>query len=203
MSIKYVRIDDCADVRPGYSAKSAIVNDPKGTLQVITAQHIAKGEVYRYYEDDALRISPPKFFEKYLVTAGDVLFMSRGMSNYAVLIESVPDPTIAPLTFFIIRPKQNLLPEYLVWYLNQDMMKAKLNEIRAGAGTPMISSKEFRELSIPLPPLDTQKKIAEIGRLQIREKQLIQRLADETERLHQAIGRSLLSNQISKRSDHK
>lgn len=194
MTIKYVRIEDCADLRPGFSAKSAIVNDPEGTLQVITAQHITKGEAYRYNENHSLLISPPKFYEKYLVRPGDILFMSRGISNYAVLIESIPDPTIAPLTFFIIRPKQNVLPAYLVWYLNQDMMKAKLNEIRSGAGTPMIPSKDFRELFIPLPPLVTQKKIAEVGQLQMCEKQLLKQLANETDRLHQAIGRSLLLN---------
>lgn len=189
-----MRIEDCADVRPGFSAKSAIENDPKGTLQVITAQHIAKGEVYRYDKDHSLLITPPKFYEKYLVTAGDILFMSRGISNHAVLIESVPDPTIAPLSFFIMRPKQNVLSEYLVWYLNQDMMKGKLNEIRSGAGTPMISSKEFRELSIPLPPLATQKKIAVLWRLQMHEKQVLQQRANETDRLNQAIGRALFSN---------
>jgi restriction endonuclease S subunit len=194
MSIKNVRIADCADVRPGFSAKSAIENDPQGTLQVITAQHIAKGEVYRYDKDHSLLITPPKFYEKYLVTAGDVLFMSRGISNHAVLIESVPDPTIAPLSFFIMKPKQNVLSEYLVWYLNQDMMKGKLNEIRSGAGTPMISSKEFRELSIPLPPLATQKKIAALWRLQMYEKLLLQQLANETDRLNQAIGRALFLN---------
>jgi len=194
MTIKFVRIEDCADVRPGFSAKSAILNDPEGSLQVITAQHITKGEVYRYNEDHSLFISPPKFYEKYLVTAGDILFMSRGISNHAVLIESVPDPTIAPLSFFIIKPKRNVLSEYLVWYFNQDMMKGKLNEIRSGAGTPMIPSKEFRELSIPLPPLATQKKIAVLWRLQMHEKLLLQQLADETDRLNQAIGRSLLLN---------
>lgn len=194
MNYKYVRIEDCADVRPGFSAKSAIVNEPEGTLQVIAAQHITKGETYRYHEDHALLITPPKFYEKYTVAAGDVLFMSRGTNNYAVLIESVPEPAIAPLTFFIIKAKQNAVPEYLAWYLNQEMMKARLNEIRAGAGTPMIPSKEFRELTIPLPPLATQQRIAELGRLQMREKQLIQQLAKETERLHEAIGRSLFSN---------
>lgn len=194
MSIKNVKIEDCADLRPGFSAKSAIENDPKGTLQVITAQHIAKGEVYRYDKDHSLLITPPKFYEKYLITAGDILFMSRGISNHAVLIESVPDPTIAPLSFFIIRPKQNVLSEYLVWYLNQDMMKGKLNEIRSGAGTPMISSKEFRELSVPLPPLATQKKIAALWRLQMHEKLLLQQLANETDRLNQAIGRAIFLN---------
>ncbi len=194
MKIKHVKIEDCADVRPGFSAKGAILNDPEGTLQVITAQHITRGEAYRYNENHSLLISPPKFYEKYLVAPGDILFMSRGMSNYAVLIESVPDPTIAPLSFFIIKVKKNVLPEYLVWYLNQDMMKAKLNEIRAGAGTPMIPSREFRDLFIPLPAVTLQKNIAELGQLQIREKQLLKQLVDETDRLHQAIGKSLLLN---------
>jgi restriction endonuclease S subunit len=194
MTTEHVRIQDCADVRPGFSAKSAIVNDPEGTLQVIAAQHITKGEPYRYNDEHSLLISPPKFYEKYTVAAGDILFMSRGINNYAVLIEAVPDPAIAPLTFFIIKSKQNVLPEYLAWYLNQEMIKAKLNEIRAGAGTPMIPSSAFREISIPLPPLATQKRIAEIGRLQMLEKQLLQQLTDATDQLHKAIGKKLLSN---------
>lgn len=194
MTIKYLRIQDCADVRPGFSAKSAIVNDSEGTLQVIAAQHITKGEPYRYNEEHALLISPPKFYDKYLVTAGDILFMSRGINNYAVLVESVPSPAIAPLTFFIIHPKQNVLSEYLVWCLNQEVVKARLNEIRAGAGTPMIPSNAFREISIPLPPLTIQKRIAEIGRLQMLEKQLLQQLTDSTDQLHKAIGKKLLSN---------
>lgn len=194
MTTEHVRIQDCADVRPGFSAKSAIVNDPEGTLQVIAAQHITKGEPYCYNDEHSLLISPPKFYDKYLVTVGDILFMSRGTNNYAVLIESVPSPAIAPLTFFIIRPKQNVLSEYLVWCLNQEMMKAKLNEIRAGAGTPMIPSSAFREISIPIPPLATQKRIAEIGRLQMLEKQLLQQLTDATDQLHKAIGKKLLSN---------
>lgn len=194
MTIKNVRIQYCADVRPGFSAKSAIINEPDGTLQVITAQHVTKGEPYRYSEEHTLLITPPKFYDKYLVTAGDILFMSRGANNYAVVVESVPNPTIAPLTFFIIRPKQNVLSEYLAWYLNQEMAKAKLNEIRAGAGTPMIPSNAFREISIPLPPLATQKQIAKLGTLQMREKHLLQQMVDETDRLQQAIGKTLLSN---------
>ena len=194
MKMQYIQIQNCADVRPGFSAKSAIVNDPEGTVQVITAQCVTRGEPYRYSAEHSLLIQPPKNFENYLVTSGDILFMSRGINNYAVLIETVPAQAIVPLTFFIIHPKQNVLPEYLAWYLNQEMAKAKLNEIRAGAGTPMIPSREFRELSIPLPPLATQQQIAKLGTLQIREKQLLQQMVDETERLHVTIGKKLLSD---------
>lgn len=197
MATTILRIQDCADVRPGYSSKGAIVNDLEGSLQVITAQYVTRGEAYRYKEEHALLITPPKFYEKYIVNPGDILFMSRGINNYAVLVESVPNPTIAPLTFFIIRPKQNVLSEYLVWCLNQEMVKAQLNEMRAGVGTPMIPSREFKELSIPIPSMATQKLIAELGMLQMREKQLLRQLAEETARLHQAIGRELLTRSNS------
>jgi len=194
MSKNSLRIQECADVRPGYSAKGAIVNESGGILQIITAQHVTKGEPYRYVDGHSLLITPPKFYEKYLVTSGDILFMSRGSNNYAVLVEEVPQPAIAPLTFFIIRPKQNVIPEYLAWCLNQDIVKAQLNEIRTGAGTPMIPSSALRNITIPLPPLAVQKRIADFGRLQTQEKKLLRQLTEETERLQQAANRKILSN---------
>jgi restriction endonuclease S subunit len=193
MKSKNVRIQDCADVRPGYSSKGAIVNEPDGSLQVITAQHVTKGEPYCYVEH-ALLITPPKFYEKYLVQPGDILFMSRGSNNYAVLVEDVPQPAIAPLTFFILRPKPGVESGYLAWCFEQEFMKARLNEIRSGAGTPMIPSNALRELTIPLPPLAVQRQIAALGRLQMLEKKLLQQLVAEAERLNQAIGKQLLSN---------
>ncbi len=189
-----VQIQDCADVQPGYSSKGAIVNEPEGTLQVITAQHLTKGEPYRYIDDHRLLIRPPKFYDKYLVSPGDLLFMSRGANNYAVLIESVPQPAIAPLTFFIIKPRLDMIvPEYLAWCFEQDHVKAQLNELRTGAGTPMIPSSGFRELELHLPDLATQQKVAQLAQHQRREKQLLQLLTTETDRLHQLIGRKLVS----------
>lgn len=194
MITNYVKILDCADVRPGYSSKSAIVNDPGGSLQVITAQHVTKGESYRYVDEHSLLITAPRFYEKYLVTAGDILFMSRGFNNYAVLVEGVPQPAIAPLTFFIIRPKPNVIPEYMVWCLDQDIVKTQLNEIRSGVGTPMIPSSAFKDITIPLPSLAVQKNIASLSKLQRRERKLLQQLAEETERRQQATNRKILSN---------
>jgi restriction endonuclease S subunit len=194
MTVKNVRIQDCADVRPGYSSKGAIVNDPEGSLHVITAQHVTKGEPYRYVAEHSLLIIPPKFYDKYLVLPGDILFMSRGSNNYAVLVEEVPQPAITPLTFFIIRPKQNVISGYLAWCLDQDIVKTQLNEMRTGVGTPMIQSSSFRDITVPLPSLAIQKRIAGLSSLQTREKMLLQQLVGETERLQQATNKKILSN---------
>ncbi len=196
MSTKNVCIKDCATVLPGYSAKTALNHDPKGSVQVITAQHLTRGETYQYKQEHIMLIAPPRFHEKYLVEPGDTLFMSRGANNYAVLIESVPQPAIAPLTFFILKPKSGVVPGYLAWCLNQEPVKAKLGEMRMGAGTPMIPRKEFGEIIIPLPPLAAQPRIATLAELQTKEKFLLKQLVEETERLHAITGRQLLTNRI-------
>jgi len=194
MRIATVRIDDCAEVRPGFSAKGSIGDEPGGTLQVITAQHITKGEPYRYREEHKLLIVPPRSAAKYLVAPGDILFMSRGINNYAVLLQEVPPESIAPLTFFILRPKPHVVPAFLAWTLNQETVKARLNELRTGAATPMIPRQEFGEIPIPLPPLEIQRQIARLADLQVRESLLLQKLENETERLNRVVGLRLLSN---------
>lgn len=192
MTVKRVHIRDCAEVRPGYSAKGAIADEPGGAVQVITAQHLSKGAPYRYQENHKLRIRTPRGADRYLLDSGDILFMSRGVNNYAVALEAFPRPAIAPLTFFILKPKPIVVPAYLAWCLNQELVKAQLNEIRTGAGTPMIPRREFGEITIPLPPLLTQRRIAVLADLQTRERILLQALTEETERLHRITGQQLL-----------
>jgi restriction endonuclease S subunit len=195
MTLINIHIKDCAVVLPGFSAKGAIVDETEGTIQVITAQHLIKGEPYRFKEEHRTRIVPPRSIERYLLERGDILFMSRGANNYAVLLEDFPQPAIAPLTFFIIKPERALVaPEYLAWYLNQDMVRLKLNEIRTGAGTPMIPRLEFSEIEIPLPTMAVQLQIADLARFQTSEKALLKQLFEETERLHRLTGQQLLAH---------
>ena len=192
MNRRAARIKDCAEVLSGFSAKGAIIDEPGGTVQVITAQHLSKGEPYRYREEHKLRIKLPRVSEKYLLEFGDILFMSRGPKNYAVLLEDFPRPAIAPLTFFILKPKSNIIPAYLAWCLNQEPVKTQLNEIRTGAGTPMIPRQEFGEMTIPLPSVAMQKRIAALANLQSRETSLLRDLIQKTEHLQKLTGRARL-----------
>jgi hypothetical protein len=201
MKAKMLRVRDCAEVLPGFSAKSAIVDEPGGTVQVIMAQHLAKGKPYRYRHDHRLLINPPSGSERYFLKRGDILFMSRGPKNYAVLLEDVPQPAIAPLTFFIIKAKSNVIPAYLAWCLNQEAVRAQLSEIRTGAGTPMIPRQEFGEITIPVPPLATQRRIADLADLQSRETSLLRQLAEETERLQRLTGLQLLTCLMQKEKE--
>jgi restriction endonuclease S subunit len=193
MVTKNIPLKDCAEVVPGFSAKGSLSDDPEGTVQVITAQHLTSGEPYRYRDEHRLRISLSRSFEKYLLHPGNILFMSRGANNYAVLLEEFPQPAIAPLTFFIIKPKPNVFAAYLAWGLNQVPFQTQLTAIRTGAGTPMIPRREFGEIIIPLPSMTRQKLMATLADLQRLEKDLLRQTVDATGQLHRLMGMRLLS----------
>ena len=55
---------------------------------------------------------------------------------------------------------KNVLPRYLFWYLESknDLIKSQ----RTGATIPHVNGNSLKDLEIPLPPLATQKRIAEI-----------------------------------------
>jgi len=191
MSHHVYPLSQCAEVASGYSTKGAIEHDPDGTHQVIMAKHLVAGEAYRYVADHELRIVPQGKVDRYLLRPGDLLFMSRGANNYTVLLDTFPQPAIAPSTFYVLRPRQGVDPTYLLWCLVQQPVLGHLNEIRTGASTPMIPRAEFSALPIPLPSLSTQRAIARLANLQAKEKELRRQLLDETERLHRLLGQSI------------
>lgn len=196
MNANMVTIEACAQVQPGFSVKGALSHEPDGTYQVIMSKHLTPGEPYRYDEEHALRITPARSVENYRLAPGDILFMSRGIGNYAVLLEDIPRNSIASLTFFILRAHSGVDPGYLVWCLNQQPFQAQLSGVRTGAGTPMIPRKIFSELCIPLPPLEEQRKIARLGNLLGQEQLLLRQLQNATQLRQRLLGARILSGQI-------
>ncbi len=192
MNASMMTIENCAQVQAGFSVKSALAHEPDGTHQVIMSKHLTPGEPYRYEDEHALRITPARSVDNYRLVPGDILFMSRGVGNYAVLLEDIPDNSIASLTFFIIKAKPNIDPGYLVWCLNQQPFQAQLNATRTGAGTPMIPRAIFNELRIPLPPLEEQCRIARLGNLLGQEQRLLRQLQKTTQLRQKLIGSQLL-----------
>lgn len=197
MKTQIVRIMDCAEVLPGFSTLAALRDDPGGTHQVVMGKHLTQGEPYTYKEEDRLRIIPDRDVSNYVVETGDILYMSRGITTYPVLIESVPEPTAAPSTFFILRPRPNIVSAYLAWCLEQPPTEARLTAMRTGAGTPTIPRKGFMAITIPLPDMATQHRIAELWHLQNRERQLRQQLLNESTRLHRLAGQRIFNELIS------
>jgi len=177
-------LGDVADVLPGFSTGERLEHSQTGTHQVVLSRHLTPGMPYSFTELDAFRINPGRDARRYEVRAGDVLFMSRGTRNVASWIESVPEHTVVPVSFYIIRPTSLLHSAYLTWFLNQRGAQRAVGDIRTGAGTPIVQRSALLQLRIPLPELDVQSTIGQMSSAMVRERQTIERLAAATTRLH-------------------
>ncbi|MDP1548017.1 MAG: restriction endonuclease subunit S [Anaerolineales bacterium] len=193
MRAQLKRIAECAEVLPGYALKARAEHEPEGTYQVMMAKHIPDCRPYRYIDEHELRMTPAGSPENYRVQKGDVLFISRGVRNCAAVIESVPEKTIASATFYILRVYPTVDPSYLAWCLNQPPIQAQIGQIRTGAGTPIVQRNALGDVQIPVPPLEEQKRLVELGALMAEELRLRKRLVEATEAYHRVLGQQLIT----------
>ena len=192
MSVQMTRIADCAEVLPGYALKARAEHEPGGTYQVILGKHLSEGPTYHFQPAHELRIVPKGPVDKYRVSPGDVLFVSRGSRNIAARVASVPEPTVASATFYILHPHEDVDAGYLAWCLNQAPIQAQIGQVRTGAGTPIVQRKVFADITLPVPPLEKQRQLAALAELMAKEQQIRQALVEETNKYHRALGQQLL-----------
>jgi len=191
-AVRLVPLADCAAVLPGFSVRGRLQHDNRAAHQVVLTKHLTEGVPYSYRDEDKFRIEPGRETANYELRAGDVLFMSRGSRNLAWVVKDVPDPSIAPVSFYILRPTDGTDSRYLAWYLNQPPAQGAIDQIRTGAGTPIVQRKAFERLEVVVPPAAIQRHIAELSELMARERDLRRRLSEATERAQAAIGRQII-----------
>ena len=161
------------------------------------------GEVAYLQIKDLLSESPEKTAskvtlspknERYLLAKGDLLFAGKG-TTYLCKVFDLDIPAIASTTLYIIRlTSKDILPDYLCWYLNQPSVMAVMKTQQVGTGTPLIHKQVVEDFEIPVPDLDTQQCIVELAKLQIREKELYQAIAEK----RQLITNQLIMNKLNK-----
>ena len=105
-------------------------------------------------------------FEKYLLAKGDLLF-NRTNSKELVGKTGIWDgrfTAIAASYFIRLRVDPVTIdPTYLWAFMNTASMKARIFGMARGAiGQSNINAKELQAITVPLPPLDRQKKFAEL-----------------------------------------
>ncbi len=112
----------------------------------------------------------------HILHPGDILFAAKGTKNFAVAYEKKNPPAIASTTFFVIRIndkyKEFILPDYLVWWMNQRETLQYLKEQAIGTNIVSISKTVLMDLEIAIPSLERQKSILLIDNLRTREKKL-------------------------------
>lgn len=175
----YVRIKEIAIIQSGIYQKEF----PDGEVIYLQVND---------YDDTTLKenqLNPSILFTEnlngHLLEEGDLIFASKGTSNFCAFYHAVTGRAVASSAFLVIKIKDKdlLQPHYLYWYLNHPPILALLKSQAVGSTIPSITKRMLEELVIKLPDRGTQQKIIEIGRLQQQENRLRKSIAEKRDLL--------------------
>jgi len=183
-----MRLAKIATVQSGYITRAKIEPSDEGSHFLLQAKDV-DGRRLAYCTDDLIRFEPVLSAKDWILRRGDLLFMARGARNYSVLLDEIPDSVLAAACFFIARVStEEVLPEYLFWYLNQAPVEHYLSR-HSGRGVhmPVVRRAVLESLNVPIPHLETQKKIAKLDGLMRYEQNLLDTLAQKRKDLIAAV----------------
>ncbi|MBT1690165.1 restriction endonuclease subunit S [Dawidia soli] len=173
----------------GYSFRSKLSHTPGGNAHVLQMKDLE--DHYSRVGTSLTCIRTDTVPDKFLLHAGDVLFLAKGANNYALAYTPVLPRVIPASAFFILRPNlQKVDPGYLAWYINQAPVQQYLKAHAVGKHTPNINKDVLARITLPVPPLARQQTIAAIDRLR-REEMLLLRTIQA--RRAELIARQLLT----------
>lgn len=124
--------------------------------------------------------------EKHILKQGDVIFAAKGSKNFAARFELEGMSAAASTSFFVIRIfEENILPEYLTWYLNHQTTMKYLKSFAKETSIASISKDILNDLEIIIPSLEKQQLIFKIDDLRSTERQIAMKLLSLKQVLNQ------------------
>ena len=133
--------------------------------------------------------------DRYTVRTGDMLQVIRGTRFSTFLIANGLNGCIFSGQFYRIRIKKaKVLPEYVYYYINSEATKKRIKMMARGSGIPMLPKDEIENLDIPIPNLETQRKVACLCRKAERENQIFCEIAEQRAKMISGIFANLKHN---------
>ncbi|OUD36296.1 restriction endonuclease subunit S [Flavobacterium sp. FPG59] len=174
----------------GYSFREKIEHNPNGDVGILQMKDIKDNYLsFDYHNVD--KVSDFLFKDKFYLQKNDILFVSKGTNNFAIAVENVNFKIVPSATFFVIRVEEKkIIPEYLVWYINQKEAQNYFNEKKAGTYVPNLNKQDIMELPVKVPPLKTQKAIAKTAVLLNKEIEILDKI--------KSFRKDLIQNQLLK-----
>jgi hypothetical protein len=175
-----MKLSEIANIQSGHHSRGIITPQKDGSHLLLQPRDVDSHR-FAYRIDTLTRFKPALSRKDWLLKTDDVLFMARGARNYSVLLQEIPDSVLAAACFFIVRlSRDEVLPGYLCWYLNQTPAERYFRR-HSGRGVhmPVVRRSVLENLDIPLPSVKIQKKIEELEALRKEEEDLTNRLAEK------------------------
>lgn len=170
-------LGELAQIRTGYPFRGRIERIESGGCRMIQMGDV-RATVPRVGHE-LPHVEAPQNWQKHRVQPSDVLFVGRGARNDAAVFTGGADDVIAAPHLFVLRAGRELLPEFLVWFLNLPETQERIRSFRSGSALPFVPMEALARMDVPVPSLRIQKCIAAIEQLSQREQELLQQIKNK------------------------
>lgn len=176
MKHKLEFLQNVAHVRFGLHPKS----DPTGEIPVVQVKDIVEGS---FNPNNVVRMHEVGLKDRDFLRAGDVLFSGKGRIT-AMMWRGEEKNAVASNSFFVIHIKNGtVLPEFLAAYLRGSTVRKDIGRKTKSSTVMHLSIEEVRNLKIPIPPIDEQKKYARLAELIHEEKKIYKGIISGKEKI--------------------
>ncbi|MFT8898132.1 MAG: restriction endonuclease subunit S [Acetobacter sp.] len=184
----------------GHSFRGAIQPDGKADTAVVQMRDITPERTIDWTA--CIRTEIPGRKEPDWLQPGDVLFPTRGSQVYGVTVDATAtqQKAVAAPHFHVLRPtRQDLLPEWLAWWLGQAPCLRHFEQ-NAQSSTQLrnIARTVLETAPLVIPPLTQQKTIVALDHAMQREQHLFERIITQNRQTMTAIADGLASAHTSR-----
>jgi restriction endonuclease S subunit len=192
-----VKLKQIATINAGYPFRGKIPEVSGSAVVAVQMKDVSLTEGIRW--SDCLETELTGKREPDYLTAGDILVAARGSHNYVVQVDQLLTCTgkravAAPHFFVVSLKKKDILPEFMVWLLNQAPAQRYFEQNAEGTLTKSIRRSVLEETPVVVPPLAKQRVIISMADTLREEQKLIQKLVSNGERMMNAIAKDLFEN---------
>lgn len=195
-----MKLRNIADIQSGYLSRKKIEPDKHASYFILQSRDV-NADYLSYSTENLVRFSPELSKKDWILKPNDLLFLARGAKNFSVLLRVIPDAVLAAGCFFIVRvTSEDVLPEYLWWYLNQAPVENYfMRHTGRGVHMPVVTRAVLENLEVSVPSMEIQKNIVSLDELMRREHELLSVLATKRKLLASAVCLGAVKNFEGKR----
>lgn len=166
------KISQIAEIKSGYLFKEGISPDREGNVSVVQLKDVNERGILNSQE--LQRVSMDKIGSENFLSVGDVILKAKTNRPVSAVIKEPLPNAIATAHYFIITLKrQEVIPGYLSWYLNQRPAQIYFNRNAGGTRIQVINKQLLGNLEIVVPDIKTQEAIEKVYALHQREQNLM------------------------------
>lgn len=175
-----MKIKDVAQIFIGILTTREIANNGNYNYKIFNIKNYDLQEQYETVKTD-------KLLDDKLTRQGDIL-VRLVYPNRVVYINEKMENLLVPSQMCVIRvDKDKYSSDFLKWYLESDLGKEKLLDETKGSSIQKISVSSLKEIEIPDLSLDRQKKIADLISLWCQERDTLQKIIINKDKLYNSL----------------